>query len=218
MPNDQSQPALSKAPKGGALNPVEAGDGLVLRIRPFNGRLRRAQADGIATLAAAHGNGLLDLSQQGTLQIRGVTDKGYPALIQGLHHMGLLDPTPQIEGQRNLLVSPFWVTGEETEEIAKALTQILSEEALTGLPPGITFAVDSGKNPVLQDAAADIRIERDAGGGLILLADGMTSGKPVSVRKAPLEAIALARWFADSRVDELSMAQLVEAGQHPEGH
>ena len=40
----------------GALRPMMSGDGLVVRVRPFNGRLRRAQADGIATLAAAHGN------------------------------------------------------------------------------------------------------------------------------------------------------------------
>jgi len=48
----------------GALTPMQSGDGIVVRVRPFNGRLRRAQADGIATLAAAHGNGMLDLSTE----------------------------------------------------------------------------------------------------------------------------------------------------------
>ena len=55
----------------GALHPMVSGDGLVVRLRPYNGRLRRAQADGIASLAAAHGNSFLDLSSGGHLQIRG---------------------------------------------------------------------------------------------------------------------------------------------------
>ena len=92
----------------GALRPMQSGDGLVVRVRPFNGRLRRAQADGIASLAAAHGNGMLDLTSRGNIQIRGVSAESYPALMEGLRHMALLDKDEATESRRNILVTPFW--------------------------------------------------------------------------------------------------------------
>ena len=44
----------------GALRPMQSGDGLVVRVRPFGGRLEAAQVAGIADLAERYGNGLID--------------------------------------------------------------------------------------------------------------------------------------------------------------
>ena len=203
----------------GALRPMPSGDGLVVRLRPFNGRLRRAQADGIATLAAAHGNGMLDLTSRGNIQIRGVTGESYPALIKGLRHMSLLDADEAIEARRNILVTPFWQTGSETEALAAMLTEALSQPDAPALPTKFGFAVDTGKLPVLQTASADIRLERDAGGGLILVADGADKGKPVTVENAIPEAMALAKWFMATRHAETRMSALLREGAAlPTGH
>lgn len=196
----------------GALRPMQSGDGLVVRIRPFNGRLRRAQADGIATLAAAHGNGMLDLSSRGNIQIRGVTEASYPALIEGLSHMALLDADEATESRRNVLVTPFWQTGGETEALAPLLTDALVAAEQLSLPAKFGFAVDTGREPVLQTASADIRLERDAGGGLILVADGSDTGKLVTVDTIVPEALKLAQWFVDTRRDHKRMAQLLADG------
>lgn len=196
----------------GALRPMQSGDGLVVRIRPFNGRLRRAQADGIATLAAVHGNGMLDLSSRGNIQIRGVTEESYPALIEGLRHMALLDPDAATESRRNILVTPFWQTGGETEALAPMLTDALSAEDAPTLPGKFGFAVDTGREPVLQTASADIRLERDKGGGLILVADGAETGKLVTIDTIVPEALKLARWFLDTRTDQNRMAALLADG------
>ncbi|MEO6855833.1 MAG: hypothetical protein ABI410_07150, partial [Rhodoferax sp.] len=56
----------------GALRPMLSGDGLVVRVRPYAGRLTPAQAAGIAALARQHGNGMLDLTSRANLQLRGV--------------------------------------------------------------------------------------------------------------------------------------------------
>ncbi len=202
----------------GALRPMMSGDGLVVRVRPYNGRLRRAQADGIASLAAAHGNGILDLSSCGNIQIRGVQDETYRGLIEGLRAMGLVDETPEIEGRRNILVMPFWQPGDDTETLAAELTQALAEDTLPDLPGKIGFAVDTGRKPVLQDASADIRLECDAGGGLILVADGLDAGKPVSTQTAVDDALKLARWFADHRGTATRMKALIAAGTTPDGY
>lgn len=203
----------------GALNPMMSGDGIVVRIRPFNGRLRRAQADGLATMATAHGNGLLDLSSRGNIQIRGVTDKSYPALIEGLGHMGLLDATPEIEARRNVLVTPFWQTDDEAEVLVAELTDALGLDGAPDVPHKFGFAIDTGTTPVLQTASADVRLEMDAGGGLILVADGSDKGKPVTSDTAIAEGLALAQWFLDNRSDQRRMAALLKSGiPLPVGH
>jgi len=196
----------------GALRPMMSGDGLVVRVRPFGGRLRRAQADGIATLAAAHGNGRIDLSSRGNVQIRGVREDTLAPLIEGLRGLGLLDDNVEAEGRRNVLVTPFWLAGDETETLMAELTDALAAVDAPDLPVKFGFAVDTGRVPVLQGASADIRLERDAGGGLILVADGAETGKPVTSNTAVTEAIALAHWFAAHRGSHKRMSKLLRSG------
>ncbi|MEH6520716.1 precorrin-3B synthase [Sulfitobacter sp.] len=201
----------------GALRPMMSGDGLVVRVRPFGGRLRRAQADGIASLASAHGNGLVDVSSRGNLQIRGVSPENHPVLIEGLKLMGLIDPTPEVESRRNILVTPFWEPSDETETLAAMLTDALAAADAPELPGKFGFAVDTAGAPVLQDASSDIRLENDANGQLILVAEGMTSGKRVTAANAIAEAIALARWFVVNAGDVTRMKKLVAKGVVPDG-
>lgn len=196
----------------GALRPGRSGDGLVVCVRPFNGRLRRAQADGIATLAAAHGNGRLVLTDRANIEIHGVTDASYPALIEGLRRMTLLDADEVTESRRNVLVTPLWQTGGETEALAPQLSEALSQPDAPLTPEGFGYAVDTGREPVLQNADADIRLERDAGGGLILVADGADRGKPVTVETVVEEALKLSDWFMASRKGHRRMSALLHDG------
>lgn len=175
----------------GALRPMLSGDGLVVRIRPVAGRLTRAQAAGIAGAAQAHGNGLIDLSSRGNMQLRGVTQASHPRLIADLRALDLIDADAAAEARRAILVTPF--ADAETHALARDLAA-----ALTGAPvlPGkFGFAVDSGPAPVLQDVSADIRLERCGAGGLILRCDGMALGRAVTAQDAARRAVDLAHWF-----------------------
>lgn len=202
----------------GALNAMPSGDGLVVRIRPFNGQLSRDQAKGIASLAAVHGNGLIDLSSRGNLQIRGVTEQSYATLISGLRNLSLIDDSEVIESRRNVLVAPFWHSGDETEYLAAALTKALSTKDAPALPGKFGFAVDTGRAPVLQTASADIRFERDADGALILCAEGAKTGKEVNLETLVPEALGLALWFMETRADHTRMQTLLDQGAAlPEG-
>ena len=197
----------------GALRPMLSGDGLVVRVRPFGGRLRRAQVDGLASLAAAHGNGLIDLSSRGNLQLRGVREDSFDALIEGLRGLGLLDANAEVEGRRNILIAPFWTAGDETEYLSAALGDALAKANAPDLPVKFGFAVDTGDRPVLQSASADIRLERDAQGGLTLRPDGASLGKQVDVDTAVAEAMQLAHWFVAHRGEHKRMAKLLATGQ-----
>jgi precorrin-3B synthase len=176
-----------------ALHPMASGDGLVLRIRPRLARLSVAQAQGLAEAALAHGNGLIELTARANLQLRGVTEASHAPLIRALEELGLLDPTDREERIRNVLVTPFWTPGDGTEALATALERALADGPI--LPAKFGFAVDTGAQPVLSQTSADIRLERDADGALILRADGAGAGRIVTPDRAASEALALARWF-----------------------
>jgi len=178
----------------GALRPMMSGDGLVVRVRPHFGRLTRAEAAGIADLAARYGNGLIDLSARANIQIRGVREETHPALIDGLRALGLIDGSVAAETRRNIVVAPFWHPGDATESVARALEAGLSHPDAPETPAKFGYAVDCGPDPVLRGVSADIRIER-AGDAFIVRADGSRTGARATPETAPALALDLARWF-----------------------
>lgn len=181
----------------GALRPMQSGDGLVVRVRPFGGRLEAAQVAGLAELAERYGNGLIDVTSRANLQIRGVSEQSHQPLLDGLAGLRLLDPDSEIEARRNILVTPFWNIRDETQALAAELEEALADSAL-GLPTKFGFAIDDGTSRVLAGDSADVRIERDRGGRLLVRADGARLGRSVARGQAVSTALALANWFVTS--------------------
>ncbi|MCK1739681.1 precorrin-3B synthase [Bradyrhizobium sp. 139] len=181
----------------GALRPMQSGDGLVVRVRPFGGRLEATQAAGLAELAERFGNGLIDVTSRANLQIRGVSEQGHRPLLDGLARLRLLDPDIGVEARRNILVTPFWSLGDETQALAAELEEALADSALD-LPTKFGFAIDDGKSRVLAGDSADVRIERDRGGRLLVRADGVRFGRSGGRGEAVSMALALASWFITS--------------------
>jgi precorrin-3B synthase len=198
----------------GALRPMQSGDGLVVRIRPPLGRLSPRQAQAIAKAAETHGNGIIDLSARANLQLRGVTEASHPRLIDDLRAQGLIDPDIETESLRNLIVTPF--RDVETTTLAATLTAALAR--MPKLPGKFGFALDTGPRPVLTQTSADIRVEQNADGRLILRPDGHALGQPVT--DLATDAIAMAAWFtANGGVTNGRgrMAALIARGVIPPG-
>ncbi|MFO1175935.1 MAG: precorrin-3B synthase [Paracoccaceae bacterium] len=182
----------------GALRPMMSGDGLVVRVRPRGGRLTQDQMRGIAALSARFGNGLIDLSARANLQMRGVAEASHGQLIDGLRALGLIDPSTEVEARRNLVVTPFWRAGDGTIELAGRLAEALAADDAPMTPGKFGYAVDCGPAPVLGETSADIRIERDTAGRLLVRADGATTGATVTMESAAAAALELAGWFLAS--------------------
>lgn len=196
-----SKNAVSADPKvygwcPGALRPMMSGDGLVVRIRAPLGRLSPPQAREVAKLSQSCGNGLIDLSARGNLQLRGIREDRYETLIAALGELGLVDADPDAEARRNILLTPFWAEDDDTHAVATDLNRSLTLVSDLILPGKFGFAVDCGPAPLLCGSAADIRIEQGKE-GLILRADGAETGLSITRNSAAEEAIALARWFLD---------------------
>ncbi|MCA0273342.1 MAG: precorrin-3B synthase [Proteobacteria bacterium] len=182
----------------GALRPMLSGDGLVVRIRAQGGRLEPETLRGIADLARRFGNGLIDLSARANLQLRGATEATHAPLIDGLRALSLIDASPEAEARRNIIVTPFWAEGDGSADLAARLAKALAQADAPQTPGKFGYAVDTGPAPVLSDVSADIRIERDTSGNLILRADGSDAALPVTPATAVPAALDLARWFLAS--------------------
>lgn len=204
----------------GALRPMASGDGLVVRVRPVGGRLTPDQAAGIAELARAHGNGLIDLSARANVQLRGVTTDSHAPLIGGLRSLGLIDADAATEARRNIVVTPFWTEGDGTQGIAHALIAALAAPDAPDLPGKFGAALDAGAVPVLRDTSADIRIER-AGNSYVVRADGCEAGRRVPADQIAAAVVELGHWFiASGRVSggRGRMATLIARGILPPAH
>jgi precorrin-3B synthase len=149
----------------GALRPMPAKDGLLVRLRVTAGRLAAETLRALADAGQDHGNGLFDLTSRGNLQMRGVAESDLPRLLATLRGLGLADATIAGEAVRNVLVSPL--TGLETCDLgalAAALERALVAEArLHALPGKFAFAIDDGSAPSLGAIAADVRFVRQTG-------------------------------------------------------
>ncbi len=158
VPDIDGSPVKGWCP--GALKPMRSGDGLVVRVRtgPIVSRdLARALAD----LSRLHGNGQIDLTQRGNLQLRGVTDESWPLLIAALSDLGVLDEDAGVEAVRNIIVSPL--AGLDPSAAFDGLAawlalnnRILADPVFRQLPGKFGFLIDDGGALPLVDAATDV--------------------------------------------------------------
>lgn len=179
----------------GALRPMESGDGWVVRIRPYGGRLTPVQVQGIADLSQRFGNGLIDLSSRANLQLRGVSPDTHTPLIKALRALGLIDKSAQMESQRNVILSPFWGPTDGALNLAAAVAAALT--SLPHLPSKFGAGVDIGAYPVLRDTSCDIRVEK-AQGGFLVYPNGGQTGAIVARAKVGDAVRDLGQWFIDA--------------------
>jgi precorrin-3B synthase len=106
------------------LKPMETGDGWLVRLHPPGARLSPAQLRRIAALATRHGNGLIEISARGNMQLRGVTAESHPELVATLLAERLVDEHDGDGPQRLTLVSPLACLPRHCEE--------RSDEAIQG--------------------------------------------------------------------------------------
>jgi precorrin-3B synthase len=190
----------------GALKPMQSGDGLIVRVRPRCGMFMLDELLVLAQAAERFGNGHIDLTRRANLQIRGVDDKSLPGLHEAIDGLGLLDPTPEAEAVRNVVINPL--AGVDPAElldvrrIAGELARMLvSERALWALPSKFGFIVDGGGSLTLAEERADIHLVavRDGANEAIAIGLDTRSGidwlGSVSPAAAAAVAVGIARAF-----------------------
>jgi precorrin-3B synthase len=190
---------------------MPSGDGLLVRLHLPCGILGGATARGIADCARRFGNGLLDLTRHGNLQLRGVSEATLPALTAQLSSLLLLPPDHEPQAARNIMASPLAGLDArarcDIRPIVVALRERLaSDRLLRTLPPKFSILVDDGGLIGLGDIDADIRFEAIHSSNeerfAVALAGRAGAAVPIGICTAPSlpdTAIALARAFLELR-------------------
>lgn len=153
--------------------PMRTGDGLLSRVKPPGGRLTCAAARGVAQAAMLHGNGVIELTSRGNLQVRGLTDATAPRFAAAVVAAGLACADAGAERRRNVMLSPLAgddpAAAPDAVSLAAAVEAMLAAEpALAALPGKFGFAVNGGGVLDLSEPA-DITVRTDGARHWIVL-------------------------------------------------
>ncbi len=145
----------------GVLAVHQAADGGLARVRLPGGRLTATQLDVLRLAAAELGDGRLELTSRGNVQLRGLEGDGPRDLSDRLFAAGLL-PSIAHERVRNILASPLSGLDQQSRydvlPVATALDRALCDRpALAELPGRFLFALDDGRGD-LAELAADVAV------------------------------------------------------------
>jgi precorrin-3B synthase len=142
--------------------PMPTGDGLLVRLAPTEA-MPVDVFIGLCAAACRHGNGIMEVTARGSLQVRGLTPRSAPLFAAEVFQLGIAvsDGVPVLTGP--LSDAPDAII--EAEPLAAELRRALAESQLT-LGPKVSVVIDGGRALHLDALAADIRLcavgQRDA--------------------------------------------------------
>ncbi|MER9435023.1 precorrin-3B synthase [Mesorhizobium sp. M0618] len=211
--------------------PMQTGDGLLVRLNPVaggpsSGGLSPKLLIGLAESALRHGNGIMEVTARGSLQIRGLT--GESAALLGTE-VDALD----IAVRTGVPVETGPLAGIDPQEIAdprplaERIRAAIEEAGLTQrLGPKVSVIVDGGGQLGLDAVTADVRLKAVRASAGVLWAvsvsgDGQ-SARPLATVDDDLArdiAVAVLRMIAEksreAHARDLTERQLVSlAGWH----
>ncbi len=201
----------------GVLRPMQSGDGLIARVRPWSGAIGLTEAKLLADAAERFGNAHIDLTRRANLQIRGLTEPSLNGLQDVVTTLGLVDADARAEAVRNVMVAPLAGIdpGEalDVRSLARVLERALAvDTALHDLPSKFGFLVDGGGGVSIAGERADIAL-RTVGPAVALGLD-TPSGTLWIGRTSPDAAVkvalAAARAFLGVRRDRRRLRDLDE--------
>jgi precorrin-3B synthase len=138
--------------------PMQTGDGLLVRLNPVSGGLFPKSLIGLAESALRHGNGIMEVTARGSLQIRGLTAKSAALLATEVDALG-------IAARTGLPVETGPLAGIDRQEIAdprplaERIRAAVEEAGLTQrLGPKVSVIVDGGGQLTLDAVTADVRL------------------------------------------------------------
>jgi precorrin-3B synthase len=203
----------------GAVQTHVAADGALARVRVPGGRLDAGQLRVLARAARDLGDGALELTSRGNVQLRGLADGAGPELGNRLAAAGLL-PSATHERVRNVLASVLsGRTGGQVDVrpwVAELDAGLCADPATAALPGRFLATLDDGRGDVA-GRGGDVGLLALAPDEVALSLAGADSG----LRARPADAVALAlaavRAFLDERADQGGTAwRLAELDDGPE--
>ena len=192
----------------GVLRLAEAADGHLARVRLPGGLVTGAQLRVLARLAAEMGDGRVELTSRGNVQLRGLSADAAARLTGELAVAGLM-PSLDHDRVRNILASPLagLDSGPDLTAVVRALDAgLCARSRLAGLSGRFLFAIDDGRGDVAGLGADVVAVLRADG----TCVNGLTAGDRAGEAAAVM--LAFAEAFLDARDTEAAVP-----GSGPDG-
>ncbi|KAA3449117.1 precorrin-3B synthase [Mesorhizobium sp. SARCC-RB16n] len=138
--------------------PMQTGDGLLVRLNPVAGGLSPKLLIGLAESALRHGNGIMEVTARGSLQIRGLTTESAVLLAAEVDALGIAVRTGvPVETGPLAGVDPREIA--DPRPMAERIRMAVEEAGLTQrLGPKVSVIVDGGGQLTLDAVTADVRL------------------------------------------------------------
>lgn len=208
------RPAVDACPGMLTLHPARDGD--VARIRLPGGYVTGRQWSALAALAGALGDGNLDLTTRGNVQLRGLRPDAGPSLAGRAAQAGLL-PSAAHDRARNITASPLAGLGRRlpVRGLVRQLdAAIVADPELATLPGRFVFAVDDGAGGAGL-RRCDLGLRRSGRRQAELFVAGRSACLSLPLSQAVPTAIAAARAAVDLGIGTIAarIRDLPGAGQ-----
>ncbi|TYP88848.1 nitrite/sulfite reductase [Blastococcus xanthinilyticus] len=202
----------------GALQTHAAADGRLARVRVPGGALTADQLRALTAAAGELGDGALELTSRGNIQLRGLRSGAEAELGERLAAAGLL-PSLTHETARNVLASVLSGRGGGLQDVRPWVPAfdagLCADPELAGLPGRFLAALDDGRGDVAGTGADVGLLALDAGTVALLLA-GSDSGLRAGPHDAVPLALAATRAFVAERAAQGGTAwRLAELADGP---
>jgi precorrin-3B synthase len=153
----------------GLSQPMLTGDGLLVRLTPTGATIRPEAFIALCSAARSFGNGVIEITSRGNIQIRGLTERSVEPLAAMVGRIDL----PVSEGPVVLCDSLAGLDGEHVVDAgalaAKLRRAIASSSFNANLEPKVSIAVDGGGPLHLDGVPADVRLKAQASDGRVYL-------------------------------------------------
>ncbi|RWE49563.1 MAG: precorrin-3B synthase [Mesorhizobium sp.] len=138
--------------------PMQTGDGLLVRLNPVAGGLSPRLLIGIAESALRHGNGIMEVTARGSLQIRGLTADSAALLAAEVDAFGIAVRTGvPVETGPLAGIDPREIA--DPRPLAERIRVAVEDAGLTQrLGPKVSVIVDGGGQLTLDAVTADVRL------------------------------------------------------------
>ncbi|MFF9642181.1 cobalamin biosynthesis protein CobG [Kitasatospora aureofaciens] len=185
----------------GALRLHTADDGGLARVRLPGGLLTDRQANALAEASQALGDGELETTSRGNVQLRGLAPDCGAELGERLRAVGLL-PSDTHERVRNIVASPLagldTLGNADVQAWVRELdARLCASDWAAGLSGKFLFALDDGRGDVAA-LDADVTLIAAPGGPALLRLGRAERGHPVEAGQEVTAALDAARAFLDA--------------------
>ncbi|MER9915860.1 MULTISPECIES: precorrin-3B synthase [unclassified Mesorhizobium] len=199
--------------------PMQTGDGLLVRLNPVAGGLSPKSLIGLCESALKRGNGIMEVTARGSLQIRGLTAESAVLLAAEVDALGIAVRTGvPVETGPLAGIDPREIA--DPRALAERIRAAVEEAGLTPrLGPKVSVVVDGGGQLTMDGVTADVRLKAVRVGGNVMWAlsvagDGQ-SARPLATADEDAArdiAVAVLRMIAEKGRDahsrDLSERQL----------